>query len=63
MSCTDSGGSLSLAVTAAVALAQGRTEEEITRMAMFFTVLGDSLALLALLYTVAQIPYRLISGP
>lgn len=48
MSCTDSGGSLSLAVTAAVALAQGRTEEEITRMAMFFTVLGDSLALLAL---------------
>lgn len=44
MSCTDSGGSLSLAVTAAVALAQGRTEEEI----MFFTVLGDSLALLAL---------------
>lgn len=48
MSCTDSGGSLSLAVTAAVALAQGRTEDEITRMAMFFTVLGDSLALLAL---------------
>ncbi len=48
MSCTDSGGSLSLAVTAAVALAQGRTEEEITRMSMFFTVLGDSLALLAL---------------
>lgn len=48
MSCTDSGGSLSLAVTAAVALAQGRTEEEITRMAMFFTVLGDSLALLPL---------------
>lgn len=48
MSCTDSGGSLSLAVTAAVALAQGRTEEEITRMAMFITVLGDSLALLAL---------------
>lgn len=48
MSCPDSGGSLSLAVTAAVALAQGRTEEEITRMAMFFTVLGDSLALLAL---------------
>lgn len=48
MSCTDSGGSLSLAVTAAVALAQGRTEEEITHMAMFFTVLGDSLALLAL---------------
>lgn len=48
MSCTDSGGSLSLAVTAAVALAQGRTEEKITRMAMFFTVLGDSLALLAL---------------
>lgn len=48
MSCSDSGGSLSLAVTAAVALAQGRTEDEITRMAMFFTVLGDSLALLAL---------------
>ena len=48
MSCSDSGGSLSLAVTTAVALAQGRTEDEITRMAMFFTVLGDSLALLAL---------------
>lgn len=31
-----------------IQLAQGRTEEELALMAAFFTVLGDSLALMAI---------------
>ena len=37
-----------LAVTAAAALAQEHTAEEAGRLAAFFTVLGDTLALFAL---------------
>ena len=37
-----------LAVTAAQILSQGKTPEETTRLAMFFTILGDTLSLFAL---------------
>ena len=37
-----------LAVTAAQILSQGKTPEEATRLAMFFTILGDTLSLFAL---------------
>ena len=37
-----------LAVTAAQILAQGKTPEEAARLAMFFTILGDTLSLFAL---------------
>ncbi len=36
------------ATLVSIQLAQGRTEEELALMAAFFTVLGDSLALLAI---------------
>lgn len=39
---------LLLSVAAAAKLAQGRTADEISLLAAFFTVLGDNLALLAL---------------
>lgn len=39
---------LLLAVAAATKLAQGRSTDEISLLAAFFTVLGDNLALLAL---------------
>jgi hypothetical protein len=43
-----SGDALLLAATAtSIALAKGRTEDELAVLAAFFTVLGDSLALLA----------------
>jgi hypothetical protein len=49
-SLVDSGSRelLTLAVALAVMLAEGKGEEQIGRMAAFFTVLGDVLALLAL---------------
>ena len=37
-----------LAVTAAQILSQGKIPEETTRLAMFFTILGDTLSLFAL---------------
>ena len=37
-----------LAVTAAQMLSQGRSEAEITRLALFFTILGDTMSLFAL---------------
>lgn len=37
-----------LAVTAAQALSKGRDSEETARLATFFTILGDTLALFAL---------------
>lgn len=39
---------LLLAVAAATKLAQGRSSDEISLLAAFFTVLGDNLALFAL---------------
>ena len=42
------GGLLTAAGLTAAALAQGRTKEEIARLAAFFDVLGDALALLSL---------------
>lgn len=45
---TGNGELLMAANAAAVVLAQGRSKEEITRMAAFFTIIGDALALLAL---------------
>lgn len=48
--CTPGNGSRSLAIAAvltAEALTQGRTADEIGQMAAFFTVLGDTMALLA----------------
>ena len=50
MPCTPGNGSRSLAIAAvltAEALTRGRTAEEIGQMAAFFTVLGDTMALLA----------------
>ena len=38
---------LALATLVSIQLAQGRSEDEITLMAAFFTVLGDNLALIA----------------
>ena len=37
-----------LAVTAAQILSHGKTPEEAARLAMFFTILGDTLSLFAL---------------
>ena len=37
-----------LAVTAAQILSQGKAPEEAARLAMFFTILGDTLSLFAL---------------
>lgn len=48
--CTASDGSRALAVAAVLvadALTRDRTADEIGRMAAFFTVLGDTMALLA----------------
>ena len=48
--CVPGKGSRALAVAAVLtadALTQNRTAEEIGRMAAFFTVLGDTMALLA----------------
>ena len=48
--CTPSNGSRALAVAAiltADALTRDRTADEIGRMAAFFTVLGDTMALLS----------------
>ena len=44
----DSGELLTLAAALACALARGRDAGQLGRMAAFFTILGDSLALLAL---------------
>ncbi len=49
--CTPGNGSRALAIAAVLtadALTHDRTPEEIGRMAAFFTVLGDTMALLAL---------------
>lgn len=57
MSClfdSDSRDLLVLAVTLACALAQDQGQDEIGRMAAFFTVLGDVLALFALQPGLAQ---------
>jgi len=48
--CTASNGSRALAIAAVLtadALTRDRTADEIGRMAAFFTVLGDTMALLA----------------
>lgn len=45
---SDSRELLVLAVSLACALAQGQEENQIARMAAFFTLLGDTLALFAL---------------
>ena len=48
--CTPGNGSRALAMAAVLtadALTHGRTPEEIGRMASFFTVLGDTMALLS----------------
>ena len=48
--CTPGNGSRALAIAAVLAadaLTHDRTPEEIGRMATFFTVLGDTMALLA----------------
>ena len=44
----DSGQLIVLSSALAAMLAQGKSPEEIGRMAAFFTLLGDTLALLAL---------------
>lgn len=48
--CTPSNGSRALAIAAVLtadALTRDRTPDEIGRMAAFFTVLGDTMALLS----------------
>ena len=50
LNCTASNGSQVLAIAAVLtadALTRGRTVEEIGKMAAFFTVLGDTMALMA----------------
>ena len=41
-------GLLTAATALAISIAQGKPAEELNTLALFFTVLGDSLALLAL---------------
>ena len=41
-------GLLAAASALAISMSQGKTAEELNTLALFFTVLGDSLALLAL---------------
>ncbi len=47
-SCVEAGGSLSAAMALAMALSQGKSQEELARLAAFFTLVGDTLALLSL---------------
>ena len=46
--CADSGQLLTAATALSVALAQGKSQNELSRLAAFFTLVGDTLALLAL---------------
>ena len=48
MSCLSGKNNRELAVLAAAALAQEHTAEEAARLAAFFTILGDTLALFSL---------------
>lgn len=51
-SCSEAGQSLSsamaLSMALSMALAQGKNQEELARLAAFFTLVGDTLALLSL---------------
>lgn len=47
-SCSEAGQSLSSAMALSMALAQGKSQEELARLAAFFTLVGDTLALLSL---------------
>ena len=46
--CADSGPLLTAATALSLALAQGKSQTELSRLAAFFTLVGDTLALLAL---------------
>lgn len=46
--CADSGQLFAAATALSAALAQGKSPEELSRLAAFFTLVGDTLALFAL---------------
>lgn len=46
--CADSGQLFTAAAALSAALAQGKTPDQLARLAAFFTLVGDTLALFAL---------------
>lgn len=61
--CADSGQLFAAATALSSALAQGKNPEELARLAAFFTLVGDTLALFSLSCEQTCDPSGTINGP